>query len=623
MITRLKLFHGFLLSVVLLAIPNEAQAQFNFTTNNGALTLTGYTGSDRAVTIPAITNGLSVVSIGNWAFNSNSNLVSLTIPASVTNYATFAFSYCTNLTAIFFQGNPPRDGYPGGAGVFWRDGNLTLYYLQGTTGWGAAVDALPTVKWDPRVLDQLIYTTNANAIAITGYTGPGGAVVIPSAINGFPVTEVGSRAFLGSATLTSITLPTTTTKLGDLAFADCTALTSFAIPPSAVGNGLLSNCTTLANVVIDTKVASIDESEFCGCTALTTITIPASVTNIGDWAFQNCSNLNAVYFQGNAPLADSTVFDDASQVTNYYLPKTAGWGTTFASRPTVPVLFTFTTNSGTIMVTEYIGIGGSVVVPDTINGLRVTTLGNVTFWGCASLTNITLGSNITGYAAQAFVGASNLLTIAVDPFNATYSSLDGVLFNKNQTALCSYPEGRAGSYTLPDSLISIEEYAFQDCGSLTSVTLPSSLISIGGMAFAACTSLNGLYFQGNPPSADWTVFFWYDDAGGGHYLPNATVYYLPGTTAWGSSFESLPTAPWFLPNPLILSRSPSFGVQTNQFGFIISWATNFSVVVEACTNLGQGRWSPVSTNTLTKGWSYFSDPQWTNCLTRFYRLRSP
>jgi hypothetical protein len=78
-----------------------------------------------------------------------------------------------------------------------------------------------------------------------------------------------------------------------------------------------------------------------------------------------------------------------------------------------------------------------------------------------------------------------------------------------------------------------------------------------------------------------------------------------------------------LPNPLILSRSPSFGVKTNRFGFIISWATNLSVVVEACTNLANPIWSPVRTNTITNGSSYFSDPQWTIYRARFYRLRWP
>jgi len=104
---------------------------------------------------------------------------------------------------------------------------------------------------------------------------------------------------------------------------------------------------------------------------------------------------------------------------------------------------------------------------------------------------------------------------------------------------------------------------------------------------------------------------------------NATVYYLPGTAGWGATFGGRPTALWFLPNPLILNFGPGFGVQTNRFGFIISWATNSSVVVEASTDLGNPVWSPVATNTLTGGASYFSDPQWTNYPARFYRLRSP
>jgi hypothetical protein len=95
---------------------------------------------------------------------------------------------------------------------------------------------------------------------------------------------------------------------------------------------------------------------------------------------------------------------------------------------------------------------------------------------------------------------------------------------------------------------------------------------------------------------------------------------LPGTTGWGATFDGLPTAPWFLPNPLILNHGPGFGVQPGGFGFTISWATNGSVVVEAATNLANPVWIPVSTNnTLTDGTNYFSDPQWTNYPVRFYR----
>ena len=75
--------------------------------------------------------------------------------------------------------------------------------------------------------------------------------------------------------------------------------------------------------------------------------------------------------------------------------------------------------------------------------------------------------------------------------------------------------------------------------------------------------------------------------------------------------------------PRILSSGSIFGVRTNQFGFIISWATNIPVVVEASTNLATPVWTPVATNTLTDGSSYFSDPQWADHPGRFYRLRSP
>jgi hypothetical protein len=122
-----------------------------------------------------------------------------------------------------------------------------------------------------------------------------------------------------------------------------------------------------------------------------------------------------------------------------------------------------------------------------------------------------------------------------------------------------------------------------------------------------------VYFQGDAPKPGELVFL-------GNYL--ATIYYIPGTTGWDATFGGRPTAPWPLPNPLILNNDPGFGVLTNGFGFRISWATNVPVIVEACTTLGSQTWSPVSTNTFTAGLSYFSDPDWTNYPSRFYRIRS-
>jgi len=75
-------------------------------------------------------------------------------------------------------------------------------------------------------------------------------------------------------------------------------------------------------------------------------------------------------------------------------------------------------------------------------------------------------------------------------------------------------------------------------------------------------------------------------------------------------------------NPQV-QNDASFGVQNNRFGFNITGTSNLVIVVEASTNLANPIWSPVATNTLTGGTSYFSDPQWTNYPGRFYRFSSP
>jgi hypothetical protein len=101
---------------------------------------------------------------------------------------------------------------------------------------------------------------------------------------------------------------------------------------------------------------------------------------------------------------------------------------------------------------------------------------------------------------------------------------------------------------------------------------------------------------------------------------NATVYYLPGTTNWGTTLGGRPTKLW---NPQAQTSDASFGVQTNQFGFNITGTTNIPIVIEACADLASPAWVPLQSCTLTNGSVYFSDPAWTNYPGRFYRFRSP
>ena len=194
----------------------------------------------------------------------------------------------------------------------------------------------------------------------------------------------------------------------------------------------------------------------------------------------------------------------------------------------------------------------------------------------------------------------------------TYTTTNGAITITGYT-------GFGGAETIPSTIdglfvTGIGYAAFGSVTNLTNITIPNSVSSIGDYAFDHCTNLTGVYFNGDAPSLGGTNVFTLDS--------HATVYYLPGTRGWGATFGGRPTALLLLPNPVILTSSPSFDLQTNGFGFIIFWATNIPVVVEASTTLVNPTWSPISTNTLTNGSSYFSDPQWTNYPARFYRLRS-
>ena len=150
-----------------------------------------------------------------------------------------------------------------------------------------------------------IYTTNAgNTLTITGYTGSGGAVTIPTRINNLVVTGIGNgEDSVFSASLNSVTIPGSVTSIGAHAFSGCASLTGVEIGTNvaSIGEFAFFQCISLASVEIGTNVTSIGESAFFQCISLAGVTIPNSVTNIGSNAFQYCSGLTGVYFQGNAP----------------------------------------------------------------------------------------------------------------------------------------------------------------------------------------------------------------------------------------------------------------------------------------------------------------------------------
>ena len=181
----------------------------------------------------------------------------------------------------------------------------------------------------------------------------------------------------------------------------------------------------------------------------------------------------------------------------------------------VQAQFSCTTNADglSVTITGYTGPGGDETIPQTINGLTVTAIGNNALWFNANitsititndrisigsqaflrsslLTNVVLGAGVTNIGPQAFAYINSLLNISVDPLNPYYSSLGGVLFDSAQTTLIQCPAGVTGAYTVPATVTCVGSHAFYYCLSITSVLLPQSVTNIQDNGFNDCGMTN-------------------------------------------------------------------------------------------------------------------------------------
>ena len=145
----------------------------------------------------------------------------------------------------------------------------------------------------------------------------------------------------------------------------------------------------------------------------------------------------------------------------------------------------------------------SITIP---SGL--TSIGDYAFWNCTGLTSITIPSSVTSIGVNVFYNCTGLTDITVDSNNSSFCSESGVLFNKDKTTLIYYPLGKNdSSYTIPDGVTVIEQYAFYCNSKLTSVTIPSGVTSIGEMAFRECSGLTSVIVPSSVTSIEYNAFW--------------------------------------------------------------------------------------------------------------------
>ena len=330
-----------------------------------------------------------------------------------------------------------------------------------------------------------------------------GALTIPSTIDGKKVASIGYRAFNYCRGLTNITIPDSVTSIGSSAFSSCSSLTSITIPEgvTSIGERAFGWCGSLTSVTISEGVTSIGNGAFSECSSLTNINvekenssyssidgilfnktqtvimkypgekkgtsyeIPNSVTNIGDEAFYGCSSLTNITIPNSVTSIGNSAFNYCRGLTNITIPDSV-------------------TSIGSSAFSSCSSLT-SITIPE-----GVTSIGSHAFGWCDSLTNITIPDSVTSIGNSAFSWCSSLTNINVSDNNKNYSSVSGVLFNKDKTEIIIYPEGKKDiNYSIPEGVTSIGNSAFSWCDSLINITIPNSVTSIGNSAFSWCDSL--------------------------------------------------------------------------------------------------------------------------------------
>jgi hypothetical protein len=505
----------------------SATNRFTYTVNDGRASITGYTGTDTALVIPSMINGLAVASIAPQAFYLRGDLTRITLPESITSIGADAFNGCVGLTSFVIPDGVVSIGIQAfsqcrsltavtlpsavtsiGSGAFTgctglqsiaissSAANIAFgeFVFQGCTSLLTFSVGLGNAHY--KSVDGLLLTADGRSL-LACPTGRNGHLVVPASVS-----TIGQDAFSGCRGLTAISLPSELTSIGSRAFSDCDGLAGITVPASvsSIGYRAFWGCRSLESFSVEAGnayFASIDGVLFtadgklllrCPSGKTGDFTVPSGVVSIGESAFMYCDRLTSIMLPNELERIEDFAFMFCAVLGSMTLPE----GVTFIGQGA------FSSCSG-LTILE---------LPS-----RLKSIGGQAFFGCSGLTTIKLPAALYDIDSSAFDYCTALTSIGVETGSAYYASVDGLLLTADGKSLITCPAGKKGGVTIPSGVVSIRSGAFSfsaltsivvppgvtSIGSaafsnsqLTSISLPESVMSIGAFAFTGCDRLVSL-----------------------------------------------------------------------------------------------------------------------------------
>ncbi len=260
-----------------------------------------------------------------------------------------------------------------------------------------------------------------------------------------------------------VTIPRGVTSIGEAAFKECESVTSISIPSTvkSIGEDAFSKCTNLTTVNIPNGITSIPNYAFFDCKNLTSVTIPESVTSIGKYAFNNCTKLEYPVIPSSVTEIGTYAFWGISGIV-YAGPLTGSWGE-YHIYKAKDDNFTYFDKDET-QLARYIGKGTTLEIPSTVTAIPDGLFDELSN-GSNKLVSVTIPESVTSIGEKAFNWCSSLETV-----------------------------------NIPNSVTSIGARAFYCCSSLSTVYIPKSVTSIGDYAFG---SVNVIAYTGTATGSPW------------------------------------------------------------------------------------------------------------------------